>query len=276
MYYFVTICILVNLIPFNGQGQACVFRTPSEYVSSFIDNSANDLSSVRHKSFQIYFKDGSYVASHLESITCELGSAYNEVCKVLNIRSYQYGIYLLAVDSKDAMEELMGYKIKGGAAKGHDLVFFVCNQSIRPQFKHELFHLIAHEIWGLASHRLLDEGGATFTDNFCFYKNPMYTINAYYYKQKQLIPLQKLLDHFDEETKKNDVLTYIQSAGVFKYLYETYGEKKIKQVWNKGFEQFQAIYGFPIAQLEWEWLNLIQTIPIPVDFDINLLREGCG
>lgn len=256
--------------------QQIIFRQPSSYVLGFIGNDSISLSSVNHKSFRIYFKDSSYIANHLVDIEQELDIAYSKILSVLNIASYNNGIYLLAVDSKEEMQKVLGYKIKGGAAQGHDLVFFVYNQNIRPQFKHEIFHLIAYETWGPTNYRLLDEGGATYTDNFCFYDNPMFSINAYYLQQKMLFPLDSLVNSFDIQAKKSDVIAYIQSAGIFKYLYEKYGAEKMKLLWTGGFENFKTIYGFSIKQLETDWLNFVKTVPIPKDFDINKLNEGCG
>jgi hypothetical protein len=270
------ILLLITTFIKESFSQQVVFRQPSSYVLSYLGNDTIPLSSVNYKSFRIYFKDSSYTSNHLTEIEQELDMAYSKILSVLNISAYENGIYLLAVDSKEEMEKVMGYKIKGGAAKGHDLVFFVYNQNIRPQFKHEIFHLISYETWGLTNHRLLDEGGATYTDNYCFYDNPMYSINAYYLQQKKLFPLDSLVDSFDNQAKKSDVIAYIQSAGIFKYLYEKYGVEKMKLLWTGGFEKFKSIYGFSTEQLETEWLNFIETVPIPKDFDINKLKEGCG
>lgn len=268
--------LLITIALQESFSQQIIFRQPSSYVLGFIGNNSISLSSVNYKSFRIYFKDSSYTANHLIDIEQELDIAYSKILSVLNIASYNNGIYLLAVDSKEEMQKVMGYKIKGGAAKGHDLVFFVYNQNIRPQFKHEIFHLISYETWGLTNYRLLDEGGATYTDNYCFYDNPMYAINAFYLQQKKLFPLDSLINSFDNQAKKSDVIAYIQSAGIFKYLYEKYGVDKMKLLWTGGFEKFDSIYGFSIGQLETDWLSFIKTIPIPKDFDINKLKEGCG
>lgn len=270
-----TILFLTTIFQYSFSQQV-IFRQPSSYVLSFIANDSIALSSINYKSFRIYFKDSSYTASHLVELKKELDIAYNRILSILNIPSYDNGIYLLAVDSKEEMQKVMGYKIKGGAAQGHDLVFFVYNQNIRPQFKHEIFHLISFETWGPTNYRLLDEGGATYTDNFCFYDNPMYTINAYYLQKNKLLPLESLVNSFDIQAKKSDVIAYIQSAGIFKYLYEKYGVEKMKLLWLNGFENFESIYGFSVRQLETEWLNFIKTVPIPKDFDIDKLKEGCG
>lgn len=269
--------LLFGVVGFqNSFAQQIIFRQPTSYVTGFIANDSLSLSSVNYKSFRIYFKDSSYTSYHLTDLERELDIAWSKLLSVLNIPSYDRGIYLLAVDSKEEMQQVMGYKIKGGAAKGHDLVFFVYNDHIRPQFKHELFHLISYEIWGLTNSRLLDEGGATYTDNFCFYDNPMYTINSFYLQNKKLFSLDSLISNFDSQAKKSDVIAYIQSAGLFKYLYEKYGVEKLKQLWLLGFDSFNSIYGISIQQLETDWLNFIKTIPVPGDFDINKLKEGCG
>jgi len=256
--------------------QQIIFRQPSSYVKRFIANDTISLSSVNYKSFRIYFKDSSYASSHIENIKKELNLAYSRILSVLNVSAYTNGIYLLAVDSKEEMQKVIGYKAKGSAAQGHDMVFFVYNQNIRPQFKHEIFHLISYEVWGHTKYRLLDEGGATYTDNFCFYDNPMYSINAYFLQQKKLFPLDSLIMNFNNQQKKDDVIAYIESAGIFKYLYEKYGVDKIKLLWTGGFENFNSIYGFSIEQLETDWLDFIKTIPVPKDFDIDKLKEGCG
>ncbi|MCG8372158.1 MAG: hypothetical protein MI700_01420 [Balneolales bacterium] len=256
--------------------QQIIFRQPSEYVLSFIGSDSVSFSSINYDSYRIYFKDDSYTASHLSEIKKELDIAHSRILSILDVREYHKGIYLIAVDSQEEMEELMGYHIKGGAAKGHDLVFFVFSNTTRPQFKHEIFHLISYETWGLTEYRLLDEGAATYTDNFCFYDNPMYTINAYYRQQNELFSFESLVNDFDNQARENDVIAYIQSAGIFKYLYEKYGVEKIKQLWTEGFEEFSAIYGFSVAELEVEWKDFIGTIPIPDNFDIAKLNEGCG
>lgn len=258
------------------RGQEPVFSYPSAYVKGFISNDSIPMSSIDYHGFRIFFQDDSYTAGHLPALQLELDAACNRILTILDIPVYHRGTYLVAVDSEEEMQQLMGYHIKGGAAQGHDLVFFVYNEFIRPQFKHEIFHIYAYETWGPTPSRMLDEGGATYTDNFCFYDNPMYTINAYYLSKNMHFPLSALVHSFDAKAKENDVIAYIQSAGIFKYLYEKYGIGKLKKLWIQGFDSMHDIYGITLDQLELEWKNFIQTIPVPDDFDIDLLKDGCG
>ncbi len=256
--------------------QEPIFRYPSSYIQGFIVNDSMPMSSLNYNGFRIYFNENSYSARHLPELKSELDAACHRILNVLDIPSYPYGSYLIAVDSEEEMKQLMGYHIKGGAAQGHDLVFFVYNDSIRPQFRHEIFHLYAYETWGPASSRMLDEGGATYTDNYCFYDNPMYSINAYYLKENMLFSLTDLVHSFDVKAKENDVIAYIQSAGIFKYLYEKYGPLKLKTLWTRGFEALYDIYGMTLDQLETAWKLFIETIPVPEGFDIHRLKDGCG
>lgn len=254
-----------------------IFRHPSPYVLSFIANEPFILNSINYKSFRVYFKNDSYTAGKIPNIKRELDDAYARIFSVLDISEYPYGIYLLAVDSKQEMKEVMGYKIKGGAAQGQDLVFFVYNDTIRPQFKHEIFHLISYEMWGPTKYRLLDEGGATYTDNFCYYDNPMYTLNKYFMNENLLYDIKDLINNFDIRAAENDVVTYIQSAGYFKYLYENYGVTKMRQLWNQGFEFFEDIYGFDIEEFDRKWRNMIKNTTLPEGFDATeIMAHGCG
>ncbi|MEO1023807.1 MAG: hypothetical protein AAFW89_14785, partial [Bacteroidota bacterium] len=266
--------LFYGTLPLGLNAQDVLFRSPSSYVRSFISSDSTRLESINHKGYRLYFKSGSYASLNLDALKKELDIAHARNLDVLEIPDYRFGIYLIAVDSEEEMEELMGYHIKGGAAKEHDLVFFVFNPVIRPQFKHEIFHLISHEAWGPTQFRLLDEGGATYTDNYCFYDNPMYTINAYYTKQDELFSFNELIFSFDETARKDDVKAYIQSAGIFKYLYEEYGVEKMKLLWRLGFEDFETIYGFSIETLEEKWVELMRQMPVPADFDASRLNNG--
>lgn len=217
------------------------FREPTAMIKGFIQNSDNKLEQLDYKQFKLYYKPGSYTATHLDNIKADLDTAISRIYTVLDIKNYYNGIYLLALDSEDDMQQTIGMHIKGAAFQGQDFVAFVYNDKIRPQFKHEIFHLIAFEEWGPTTSRLLDEGAATFCDNQCFYDNPIYTINAYLLKKKMLNPLADLIYNFDAVNKKNDVIAYLQSAGIVKYLYENYGIDKMKKLWLMGFTKLESI-----------------------------------
>lgn len=265
-----------DLLSIN-EDQNVIFRAPSSYVSRFLKNDSLNFDSINHHSFRLYFKRGSFSEKNIPHLKNELTVAYKRVFEVLDTTDYKYGTYILLVDSEEEMEELMGYHIKGGAAKGHDLLFIVNSDSVRPQFKHEFFHLASYETWGLTESRLLDEGAATYADNECYYPNPMYTINAHFDRKNQLFPISDLVNDFDNTASQNDIIAYLQSAGYFQFLYETYGVIKMKELWTKGFNSFDSIYPVSLEELDTQFRELLSFITIPEDFNEELiLSNGCG
>ena len=103
--------LLLTITLQDSFSQQVVFRQPSSYVLGFIGNDSITLSSVNYKAFRIYFRDSSYTSNHLSEIKQELDIAYSKILSVLNITSYDNGIYLLAVDSKEEMQQVMGFQL---------------------------------------------------------------------------------------------------------------------------------------------------------------------
>lgn len=270
---FVSIAIIAKA----QQRTEPVFYPPTPWVKDMLFNDSLNLVSFNHSQFRIYCKADSYAAGHLPQLKAELDMALSRIKEVTGIANYTSGLHLVAMDSEEQMQEVTGLHVKGMAIIGNDMVVFVYNDKIRPQFKHEIGHYITHDEWGEPACRLLDEGFATYTDNQCFYDNPIYSVNAYMLKNKKLVAFNVLINDFDNETKKGDVVTYLQSAGIVKYLNEKYGLAKFKQLWTDGFGMFETIYGFSVQQLEKDWLAYVGGITIPQGFDWEkLMKEGCG
>jgi hypothetical protein len=261
---------------FRNEENEVIFRNPAYNVLVFIANEPLYLSSINYNSFRLYFRNDSYTSSNIPKIKKELDEAYTRVLKLLNIEKYPYGIYLLAFDSKAEMKGVMGHKINDSVSVSKDFVSFVYNDTIRPQLKHEIFHLIASEMWGPTQYSILDEGGATYSDNFCHYDNAIYTLNKYFLKETLLFKIEDLIENFDDKATENDVITNIQSAGYFKYLYENYGVSKMRQLWKTGFENFEYIYGFSVKEFDKKWRSSIEKIELPKNFDATKsMEDGC-
>ncbi len=249
----------------------------SDFTRTLLDQDTLPFLSISHGNFRLYFAGNSYAAAHIPEIKEQVVFAFSNALQILNVEKYTRGITLILFDSVEEMKAFTGVRAKGGIAYAEfDAGLFPITAARRPQFKHEIFHIISLNSWGPSRCRLLIEGSAVYADNECFYDNPIPTINAYYLRANQLQSLDNLINHFDEIAVQNDVIAYLQSAGLFKYLFEQYGLEKMKLLWIRGFEDFQDIYGFSIERLETEWIDFLKMVPIPDDFDINRLKEGCG
>ncbi|UOQ52765.1 peptidase MA family metallohydrolase [Hymenobacter cellulosivorans] len=263
---------------FTGPREEVVFNPPQAYLRQFIYNDTLALTSINYANFRLFFRGNSYTATHLPALKAQLASAWPRILSVLQVPAYQKGIYLTLVDSKQELRELTGLSPAGGfALVGQDAAFLVNSPTRRLQAKHEIFHLLANEVWGVCQSRLLNEGGAVFCDNECWYENPIYSINAYLLQTGKLLPLSRLIKDFDNSARTDQVAAYLQSAALFKYLYEQYGIDKMKQLWGSGFDKFQAIYGFSLDRLEKEWKAYIRknAPPKAIDWD-KVSQEGCG
>ncbi len=255
------------------------FYPLTDYARQFLESEELPFLSVNHSFARIYFHGASYTAQHLDLVREELTKSYYHILALLDVPAYTRGVHFVFTDSADEMEALTGFHVRGGlACPGHDLVFFVYNgDGRRGQFTHELFHLMANEVWGITHSRLLNEGSAVYADNRCFYDNPVYSINAYMLREGHAVPLQTLIGDFDRMAAENELVAYLQSAGIFKYLYERYGLDRMRRLWTAGFDAFADIYGFTVPELERAWTAYLESIEPVQDIDWQMLLEhGCG
>ncbi|MCF8240575.1 MAG: hypothetical protein K9J16_04250 [Melioribacteraceae bacterium] len=231
----------------------------------------------KRKEYIVYYSGESYTEQNLEYLLSIADSAVQRVKDVLNIDDYSKGFYLIMLDSRDEMEQAIGERYKGLASGNNNLGIFVFNQEIRPYFKHELFHLFAFNVWGEPASRLLDEGGAMYSDNEClYYKDPISTINKYLYAQGKWFDLDILINNFNSAASENDLIAYLESAFIFRFLFEKFGMEKIKKLWVGGFQQFEEIYGFSIPQLNSYISKEMKNIE---NQEVNweeLMNKGCG
>lgn len=254
------------------------FHPLTNYAKGFLQNDSLALLSVNYKNFRIYTRSGSYALNNFSELKRELDTAYSRSLEVLNIKHYPRGINVLLVDSPAELEEITDMYVRGGfAAIGHDLVCLPMNANRRIQLRHELFHLIANEVWGSTTSRLLNEGSAVYADNTCYIDNPIHKISKRLLLAQKLFSIDELINNFDQKAYENDVVAYLQSASIFKYLYEKYGIEKMEIIWKDGFQNFEKTFGISTEEFEKNWLEFINTIEAKEDLDINkLLEEGCG
>lgn len=255
-----------------------IFYPYTDYAKQFLENDSLCFLSINYLNYRVFFTGYSYASQHLNEIKKELSITLNKALSILDTTAYNRGINIVIVDSPEELKELTGFYVRGGfACVGHDLVFIVCNENRRWQFVHEGFHLIANQVWGITQSRLLNEGSAVYADNQCHYDNPIYSIASYIVKSNKSFSIQSLIEDFDNKARENEMVAYIQSAAVFKYLYEKYGVAKMKLLWVNGFEKFETVYGLSITDFEKEWSAYLNTISTPENIDLDyLLKNGCG
>lgn len=260
-------------------GSTEVFFFPlSKTVKELVQADSLPFLSVNHENFRLLFKGKSYAVANLVRLKQQLSQSYRRVLTVLDTGDYLKGINLVFVDSREELRQVTGIAAFGGfALVGQDAVFLVFNDQRRLQATHELFHLVSHELWGITESRLLDEGGAVYTDDFCYGAGNIYGVNHWLLQNNHIFPLAGLISDFDGYARKNDVIAYFEAAGIFQYLLEKHGKAKLMKLRRDGFEQFGTIYGFSVADLEKAWHAFIGSRPVPEGIPWEkFLKEGCG
>ena len=255
-----------------------VFYPLTAYASQFLNNTNKPLLSINHSSFRLHMRANSYTTTHLPEVVKALNEATDRIRSVLKIEAFPRGINLLFTDSAGEMKDLTGFAVHSGMANpGHDLCFFVVNASRRPAFKHELMHQIVADVWGNTVSRLLNEGFAVYSDNECGFDNPIKGFNAWLFSSHKQVSITSLLEQFDALARKDEVATYFQSAGIVMYLIEKYGIERFHELWIKGFDAIQEIYGVTLSELESAITNQYSNEKAPQNVDWKkILANGCG
>lgn len=125
---------------------------------------------------------------------------------------------------------------------------------------HELTHLYAWNTFGYPSSLLISEGTAVYTGMKMIDGSqylPIKTFCAMYKKEHRLPLLYLKKDLEDFRGHNNNLVNYYASGCLVGYLIEHYGVEKFAQLYHS--ENYEGIYGQPLAKLEEEWKASIST-----------------
>lgn len=249
------------------------FPAPTEFVKEIINGNSFPWDSIKTEHFVIYYLPGSYAENHLEFLKDKSEEAISRAIEVLRVDSYPFGMRLFMLESRDQMLKFIEISPKGIALYEHDAVLMVQNKGIRPYLRHEIFHIVSIKLWGLPE-TWLREGSAVFADGFCL-KYELEELASYLVKTDKAVELKDLIENFG---KTEDIITYLQSASLFKYIYENYPIEKLKLFWQKGSPDIQKTLGTDLKKLEADWKsNLLE-----LEFDTSkinwdeITERGCG
>lgn len=263
--------------PGSALNETVFYPVRSDYLRQVFSLDTLPFISVNHGIFRLYFSADSYVASNLPEIKMQLDDALSRALEILGTPVYRQGINILFFNSVEEMKVVTGIRAMGGVAYPEDhLAFFPYTEGRRFQLRHELFHVISVNLWGPPTCRLMMEGSAVFADNQCHIENPIPTINAYYLKYNELYPVDSLLNQFDILAQASDVKVYLQSAGIFKYIYDRFGYEKTKALWREGFGKIEELLGVSVEGLQKDYREYLRRVTIPEGFSDTILEKGCG
>jgi hypothetical protein len=95
----------------------------------------------------IYYERNSWAAHHIEDLKKRVLYHIKSTTTFIGIEKYDKRIILFALESRDKMALLVGRRTNGVAKKKY--VTGIASEDLRSVFSnHELFHLMAMNIWG--------------------------------------------------------------------------------------------------------------------------------
>lgn len=226
--------------------------------------------------FRVHFQPGSYAADHIDQFVKDAEQARANGLEVLGASRFGFRIDVFHLTSRDQMKRITDYPVRGWADPVARTVLFVRSSSSNQGERHEIAHVLSHNLWGHSIDWLttgwMSEGLATYAGGACSGYG-IDEIVAYLDQQGELIPLDSLASRF---RTFNDLVAYLQAGSFVGYIRETYGLTPIRALWEQGFERFEAILGKTPAAMDVEWRNHLKAAyPAPKVEWAPLKAKGC-
>lgn len=225
--------------------------------------------------FSFVFNKDSFGYQHKTELIQNCKNAIRSDLKLLKAESYSDSIRFEFMNSRQELKNILGFGPAGAAVVEEKKVYFVTNNMVKNvPIKHEIMHVIACGLWGYPSDGSLwvNEGLATLAENNCSGFN-VESIYAYFNEKHMLIPIDSLVSNF---YRQPDMIAYHQSAYIVQYLKDHFGIDKLKLLWQRGFDNFEKIYGMS-CQTIIEQINrsISKKYPVPPPINWEVLKNGC-
>ncbi len=207
------------------------------------------------KQITIYYQAQSWVYPRIEMVKQKMLRQIDSVKSFIRIGSYNSPINLFVVDSQKQMKDLIGWETNGTAFyKYQTLTGIATEKSNSIYSNHELFHLMAGNIWGIPE-VWLNEGMAVYADKQ-WYGYDLHQLANYLVASKRYIPLVKVVHQF---RSVDSMLSYPLIGSFTRYLDETYGRKVVVDIWKGKQGELEKLTGKSLIQLENDWLDKIKS-----------------
>ena len=244
--------LATSLLAGWGGQRALGSTTAHPAVQQYLENPSFEWKCDKTEHFQICVERD---AQNDHAIGLLKRNAERDRTQVLNFAgdpAYDHMIHVFLVKSRTRMKDLIGFDVDGRSRPAQHALFSVVTP-YRLHLTHELCHEIFTNIWG-AAEPWVEEGFATYAtesltvDQHCWH----------WLSSGQLLPLAKLVNAEWNTSLYSPDVTYPELGGFVKFLRETYGIDRVKDVWQGGSDSILHVFGKPLGTLEAEWLKALK------------------
>lgn len=216
----------------------------------------------RHESTahaEIYVLDGSRAAVIAPELPERTENAVSDALAFLGEPFAGAKLQLLIVGKDSELVPIAGGLSFGQADPTHGSAFLVGNDSMKPQLRHELTHLLSWRLWGPTDQRWMIEGVATLVSRECG-GYPIGAIASELNREGKLVPLDTLWDGFSIGWEQG-VIDYVEAASLIDYVDRVYGPERVRALWRaKQHQQVRDILGVDRSALEAGWRSSLARV----------------
>ena len=204
--------------------------------------------------FTVYYEADSPGQARLNQINQDAEASLDHILTLLNVRAYDRPLHLFVVSSRQRMRQLVGRETNGTAFHRTGVLVFIVSADMRLGARHELLHVVAMNLWGVPE-PWVNEGLAVYADDH-WHGYDLHALVRHLEGNAHVLPLEVLIERF---RRHDDRITYPQAGSFVKFLYETYGVKAVRELWERGREAVEEATGRTLPELESEWLTVVRT-----------------
>jgi peptidase MA superfamily protein len=228
--------------------------------------------SIRNLNFN--FPAGGFAFDHKSDFVDQSLEAMQSNAQIIGLEQFTDTIQIRFLRSRDDMFGFTGLKASGTAYPHIHTLYVVADGKKSPPIKHELMHLIAMLKWGYPhfSSTWINEGLATYAEANCN-GYPVSKIYRYLLETDRLIEMDSLRSNF---YRQEEMIAYHQSAYMVDHLLNRYSLEQFKELWTKGFDSFQSIYGISFSKVKADLEKaILEKYPTAPDIDWETFKKGC-
>lgn len=204
----------------------------------------------------IYYQPGSWTDLKIEIVRQRVLNHFDSVKLFVGVKSYNEKIHLFIVDSRRQMKLLIGHETNGsGFYKTNTLTGIASDKSNSIYSNHELFHVIAMNLWGVPD-IWINEGMAVYSDNE-WHGHDLHQLTKYLIDNNRYVSLERLIKGF---RKVDDIISYPLTGSFVKYIDENYGREAVIKIWKGKRKNLIKYADKTIKELEADWLTMIKTV----------------
>lgn len=246
------LCILaitIFLINLNALGQKRLERLQNNKNFEWVTERLGS-------NLMVYLEKNSYAEKHKDILKERIQFHLKSTTNFIGVESYNKPIHYFILENRERMKLLVGYETNGNANSKNNFVTAIFSENSKSVYSnHELFHLIAMNVWGYPE-AWINEGMAVYSDNK-WHGYDLHELSKYLIDNDKYLPItniSKMLGQHDP------MITYPLLGSFVKFIEANYGRDAIILIWEKGRKRMKKQMAKDINALEQEWLEMLDSV----------------